>query len=159
MPMTLTNIVVPIDFSQNANLALQEAVDVAKKYQAKLTVVYVIPQVIFHPDWATDLEDTIDLGDIAEEARQALVKMTEPYQQTGVSIAEKVLSGGPYIEIVRLAQQIGADLIVIGAHGTSDRKPALMGSVAEKVVREAPCSVLTVRAPHLTSAHDGERDG
>jgi nucleotide-binding universal stress UspA family protein len=72
--------------------------------------------------------------------------MTEPYRQSGISITEKVLSGGPYIEIVRLAKQIDADLIVIGAHGTSDRKSTLMGSVAEKVVRDAPCSVLTVRA-------------
>jgi nucleotide-binding universal stress UspA family protein len=72
--------------------------------------------------------------------------MTAPYHQTGVRMTEKVLAGGPHVEIVRLAHQINADLIVIGAHGTTDRKPALMGSVAEKVVRDAPCSVLTVRA-------------
>lgn len=144
--MNVTNIIVPIDFSQNAHLALEEAVDLAQKYQARLTAVYVIPQVIFHPDWATDLEDALDVDDITDEARQALAKMTQPYRQSGISITEKVLSGGPYIEIVRLAKQIDADLIVIGAHGTSDRKPMLMGSVAEKVVRDAPCSVLTVRA-------------
>jgi nucleotide-binding universal stress UspA family protein len=143
--MQISNILVPIDFSSNANTALEEAVDLAQKYQATLHVVYVIPQVIFHPDWATDIEDTVDVDDITEEARQALAKMTAPYKATGVSINEHVLSGGPYIEILRLAEQLRVELIAIGAHGTSKRKPALMGSVAEKVVREAPCSVFTVR--------------
>ena len=143
--MQINNLLVPIDFSINANSALEEAVDLAKKYQATLHVVYVIPQVIFHPDWATDIEDAVDVDDITEEARQALAKTTEPYKSTGVSINEHVLAGGPYIEILRLAKQLRVELIVIGAHGTSKRKPALMGSVAEKVVREAPCSVFTVR--------------
>lgn len=140
-----SNIVVPVDFSHNASLALDAAVELAKAHQAQLTVVYVIPQAIFHPDWATEMEDTLNLTDITEEAQQALVKMTDPYRQQGVPITETVLSGGPYFEIVRFAQQLHADLIVVGAHGTSGQKQHLMGSVAEKVVRQAPCSVLTVR--------------
>ena len=143
--MNISNILVPIDFSSNANIALEEAVDLAQKYQAKIDVIYVIPQVIFHPDWATDIEDTVDIDDITQEAHAALANMTAPYKTTGVSINEHILSGGPYIEILRIAKQLNIDLIVIGAHGTSRRRPALMGSVAEKVVRESPCSVLTVR--------------
>ena len=148
--MTLTNILVPIDFSANATLALAEAVDLATTSGATLTVVYVIPQVIFHPDWAADVEETLDVSDVIEEAQQALATMTEPYRRTGMRVTEKVLAGGPHVEIVRLAYQLGADLIVIGAHGTTDRQPALIGSVAEKVVRDAPCSVLTVRALRQT---------
>ena len=144
--MMLTNILVPIDFSANATLALAEAVDLATTSGAALTVVYVMPQVIFHPDWAADGEETLDVSDVIEEAQQALATMTEPYRQRGLRMTEKVLTGGPHVEIVRLAHQLGAELIVIGAHGTTDRQPALMGSVAEKVVRDAPCSVLTVRA-------------
>ena len=144
--MTLTNILVPIDFSANATLALAEAVELATTSGATLTAVYVIPQVIFHPHWAADVEETLDISDVFEEAHQALATMTAPYRQTGVRMTEKVLAGGPHVEIVRLAHQLNADLIVIGAHGTTNRKPALMGSVAEKVVRDAPCSVLTVRA-------------
>jgi nucleotide-binding universal stress UspA family protein len=143
--MNISNILVPIDFSTNATVALEGAVDLAQKYQAKIDVIYVIPQVIFHPDWATDIEDAVDINDITEEARHAIANMTEPYKTTGVSINEHILSGGPYIEILRLAKQLNTDLIVIGAHGTSQRKPALMGSVAEKVVRESTCSVFTVR--------------
>jgi nucleotide-binding universal stress UspA family protein len=148
--MTLTNILVPIDFSANATLALAEAVELATTSGATLTVVYVIPQVIFHPEWAADVEETLDLSDMIEEAQQALATMTAPYRQTGARITEKVLAGGPHVEIVHLAHQISADLIVIGAHGTTDHAPALMGSVAEKVVRDAPCSVLTVRALRQT---------
>jgi nucleotide-binding universal stress UspA family protein len=143
--MPLTHILVPIDFSEHATLALEEAAALARQSQAKLTVVYVIPQVIFRPDWASDMEDTLDMSDMVEEARQTLGQMATPYRQQGVTISERVLAGGPYIEIIRLATQIGADLIVIGAHGTSDRRPTLMGSVAAKVVREAPCSVLVIR--------------
>jgi nucleotide-binding universal stress UspA family protein len=149
--MILTHILVPVDFSPHATLALAEAVELATQYQAQLTVVYVIPQVIFHPDWAAHVEETLDLADITAEAQQALTRMIDPYRQAGARISAKILAGGPHVEIVRLACQIGAELIVIGAHGTADRPPFLMGSVAEKVVREAPCSVLTVRVPRQTA--------
>ena len=76
--------------------------------------------------------------------------MTEPYRRTGMRLTEKVLAGGPHVEIVRLAHWLGAELIVIGAHGTTDGQPALLGSVAEKVVWDVPCSVLTVRALRQT---------
>jgi nucleotide-binding universal stress UspA family protein len=145
--MTLTHILVPVDFSPHATLALAEAVELATPYRAQLTVVYVIPQVIFHPDWAANVEETLDLADLTAEAQQTLLKMIAPYHQAGARISAEVLAGGPHVEIVRLARQIGAELIVIGAHGTADRPPVLLGSVAEKVVRDAPCSVLTVRAP------------
>lgn len=148
MSLRLTHIIVPIDFSDNATLALEQAVALAKDSGAKLTVVYIIPQVIFHPDWATDLEETLDISDVTEEALDTLEKMVIPYRQQGVTVNTRVLSGGPYVEIVRLAEHLKAELIVLGAHGISGRKPSLMGSVAEKVVREAPCSVLVARASH-----------
>jgi nucleotide-binding universal stress UspA family protein len=147
MPKTHQHILVPVDFSTHATLALEEAADLAHKYQADLTVVYVIPQAIFHPDWAADMEDAMDVSDITEEAKKVLTHMVAPYRQAGLRITEHVLSGGPYIEIVRMAQRIRADLIVMGAHGTAGAKPVLMGSVVEQVMREAPCSVLTVREP------------
>jgi nucleotide-binding universal stress UspA family protein len=147
MPKTHQHIIVAVDFSSHAVLALEEAADLAYKYQARLTVVYVIPQVIFHPDWATNMEDTIDIRDIIEEAQKALTSIVAPYRQKGLIITERVVSGGPYIEIVRLARELGADLIVVGAHGAAPSWPALIGSVAENVMRSAPCSVLTVREP------------
>jgi len=147
MPMTHQHIVVAVDFSAHAALALEEAITLAHTYQACLTVVYVIPQVIFHPDWATDMEETIDISDIAEEAHKALTAMVTPYRQEGLTITERVVSGGPYIEIVRLAREAGADLIVVGAHGTTHSRSALIGSVAENVMRSAPCSVFIVREP------------
>lgn len=137
--MTPERFLVPTDCSADADA------DLAHKYQADLTVVYVIPQAIFHPDWAADVEDTVDVSDITEEARKALGDLTTPYRQEGFTVSEHVLSGGPSSEIVRMAERMGADLIVMGAHGTAGAKPVLIGSVAEKVMRQAPCSVLTVR--------------
>ena len=147
MSKTHQHILVPVDFSHHATLALEEAVDLAQKYQADMTVIYVIPQAISHPDWDVDIEDAIDVSDITEEAKTALAVMIAPYRQEGLTITEHVLAGGPYMEIVRMAQRIGADLIVMGAHGQAGAKSVLMGSVAEKVMRQAPCSVLTVREP------------
>ena len=54
-----------------------------------MTAVYVIPQVIFHPDWAADVEETLDISDVFEEAQQSLATMTAPYRQTGVRMTEK----------------------------------------------------------------------
>jgi nucleotide-binding universal stress UspA family protein len=152
MPNVYRHILVPVDFSLHATLALQEAVDLAHKYQADLTVMYVIPQVIFHPDWAADVEATIDVSDLTEAAQTTLADMVAPYRHDGLSITEYVLTGGPYVEIVRMAERIAADLIVMGAHGAAGTKPVLMGSVAEQVMRQAPCSVLTVRKPAASVA-------
>ncbi len=152
MSKTHQHILVPVDFSNHAVLALEEAADLAHKYQADVTAIYVIPQAIFHPEWAAEVEDTIDISDITEEAQKALSDMTAPYRQDGLHITEHILSGGPYVEIVRMAQRMNADLIVMGAHGEAGTKPALMGSVAEKVMREAPCSVMTVRETAASAA-------
>ncbi len=147
MPNTHQHILVPVDFSPHATLALEEAAELADKYQAALTAVYGIPQAIFHPDWAADIEDTIDISDITDEAKKVMADMTVPYRQRGIRITEHVLAGGPHIEIIRLAERVRVDLIVIGAHRAAGTKPVLMGSVAEKVMRQAPCSVLIVREP------------
>ena len=152
MLKTCQYILVPVDFSYHATLALEEAVDLAHKYQADVTVIYVIPQAIFHPDWAADIEDALDISDITDEAKTALANMITPYREDGLPISEHVLAGGPHIEIVRMAERIGADLIVMGAHGAAGAKPVLMGSVAEKVKRQAPCSVLTVHEPGASVA-------
>jgi nucleotide-binding universal stress UspA family protein len=148
VPQRVTSIVVAVDFSRNAPVALETAVDLAQLHQAGLTAVYAIPQAIFQPEWATEMEDTLDIADITENAQRALANMTGPYRQRGIDITEEILCGVPYVGIVRLAQRLHADLIVIGAHGSSGQEPLRMGSVAEKMVRQAPCSVLTVRASH-----------
>jgi nucleotide-binding universal stress UspA family protein len=152
MPQIHQHILVPVDFSHHATLALEEAVDLAHKHQADVTVIYVIPQAIFHPDWAADIEDALDISDITDEAKTALANMIAPYREDGLPISGHVLAGGPHIEIVRMAERIAADLIVMGAHGAAGAKPVLMGSVAEKVMRQAPCSVLTVREPRASVA-------
>lgn len=114
MSKTHQHILVPVDFSNHAVLALEEAADLAHKYQADLKVIYVIPQAIFHPEWAAEVEDTIDISDITEEAQKALREMTDPYRQDGLTITDHILSGGPHVEIVRMAKRMKADLIVMG---------------------------------------------
>ncbi len=70
-----------------------------------------------------------------------------PIGQSAETIVKVVRQGPPFLEIVRYAQEANIDLIVLGTHGRGGLAHMLLGSVAEKVVREAPCPVLTVRHP------------
>jgi nucleotide-binding universal stress UspA family protein len=139
-------ILVPIDFSKHSDRALETAVDLARKYDAAVTVmhVYVIPTVplpegyiVAGPDQITEILNKTK--DALDGARKRVVAM-------GAAKVDTLMAEGvAFTEIVRVAREKGYDLIVMGTHGRTGLKHALMGSVAEKVVRKAPCAVLTTR--------------
>ena len=84
----------------------------------------------------------VDLGKTAENLMQQLIKTHLP---KGLSCVPKVTVGRPFVEIIRYAEEKSVNLIVLGTHGRGAIVHALMGSTAERVVRKAPCPVLTVR--------------
>jgi nucleotide-binding universal stress UspA family protein len=86
-------------------------------------------------------------------ARAALERVVREANAPGVVIHAEVAEGLPFDEIVRLARDRNVDLIVMGTHGHTGLAHVLMGSVAEKVVRRAPCPVLTVRHPEHEFVH------
>ncbi len=144
---TFKKIIVPIDFSDTSLHALDYALEMAKKLGASVTVMHAFELPIFgFPDGALVASAEI-AGKITDAAIGGLRAAMDSRKSSGVPM-ESVLRQGPADEeIEALAKATGADLIVIGTHGRRGLARALLGSVAEKVVRTASCPVLTVHGP------------
>lgn len=123
----IRHILFPTDFSEASRRAGEFAAALARQCGARLSVVYVVPPV-------TDPSPSRGLAAFATEVAPGLPVETE------------VLSGVPARQILAYARRRGVDLIVMGTHGRTGVSRTLLGSVAEAVVRRAPCPVLTVPA-------------
>lgn len=152
--MMIRKILVPTDFSAHSKEAQAWAVELARRYEASLTLIhvyqpisYALPEgyVLPSANLLADLE--VSLGRALDGAKQALEA------SSGLRVDNALMQGVPYVEIVRFAREGSYDLIVLSTHGRTGLRHVLLGSVAEKVVRKAPCPVLTVR-PH---GHEFER--
>jgi nucleotide-binding universal stress UspA family protein len=140
----------PTDFSEQASYGFQLACALARDYQARLILlhVYAPPPVVYGEFGAAPP----DPGDMMDSLRERLAQL-KPLGED-ILIERFVVEGHPPTEIARLAEEMEADLIVLGTHGRSGLGRLLMGSVAEQVMRKASCPVLTVRMPmaHLAGA-------
>ncbi len=128
-------ILYPTDFSSYSNQAYFHALGLAEKYGASLTFVYV-----HTPGGSGDR--SYWRGQLEQ------VRPADPR----IPVSHVLLEGDPATEIVRYAADAGIDVIVIGTHGRTGVDRLVMGSVAEKVMREAPCSVLVVKLPRGVGA-------
>jgi nucleotide-binding universal stress UspA family protein len=128
-------ILYPTDFSSYSNQAYFHALDLAETYGANLTVVYV------HTP-GTPGDRAYWRGQL-EQVRPGNPK---------IPVTHVLLEGDPATEIVRYAADAGIDVVVIGTHGRTGVDRLVMGSVAERVMREAPCSVLVVKLPRGVAA-------
>ena len=148
MEMKLNKILVPIDFSDYSKNALKYAVNFAKLFNAEILLIYVVEPVIYPPDFSMGQiaipTVTTEFDDRAKEELNKLAKNEIP-QQLKVSII--IRTGKPFVEIIDTATEADVDLIIIATHGHSGVEHILFGSTAEKVVRKAPCPVLTLREP------------
>ena len=139
----------PTDFSPSSKHAMSYALSFAREFKAKLHVLHVIEEIAsamyFDILQAPPLAQLMD--DIEAQAKGALDELIPPEMRRGVEVECIIRKGVPFLEIIRCAGEIGADVIVCGTHGRTGLKHALFGSVAEKVVRKAPCPVLSVRHP------------
>ncbi|MSR53241.1 MAG: universal stress protein [Gemmataceae bacterium] len=123
-------ILYPTDFSSYSNQAYLHAVALAESHRATLTVVYVA-----QPEPNSDHD--FWRGQLTQ------IRPANP----AIPVKHVLLEGDPATEIVSYARDAGFDLIVMGTHGRTGIERQLMGSVAEKILREAPCSVLVVKLP------------
>jgi nucleotide-binding universal stress UspA family protein len=143
LPKTL---LVPTDFSAGATAALAYAIELAKVLDAEIVVLnaWELPPVGF-PDGA--LLATSDLSQrMSEGAREGVDRAVRENAGAGVKLQGITRQNDPWRAIVEAAAEVGAGLIVMGTHGRRGLPRALLGSVAEKVVRMAACPVLTVHA-------------
>ena len=148
--LKLAKILYPTDFSDLSTYALRYARDLAETFSAKLHVLYVIDEAYQY--WVAMGPNTIPVGpnpqDLAKLAERQMSEFLENHlSDVGFPVVSQVLQGRPFAEIIRFARQQGMDLIVIATHGRGGLTHMLLGSVAEKVVRKAPCPVLSVRHP------------
>jgi nucleotide-binding universal stress UspA family protein len=137
-----TTILLATDGSREAELAATTASDLAKSTGSELHVIHVGP---FMPMLFSTMED--EPARMAREARKTLDDAVGRLEAAGGEVAQAHLKvGGPSEEIVALAEELGAGLIVMGNRGRGGVRRALMGSVSDSVVRHAHCPVLVVRA-------------
>jgi nucleotide-binding universal stress UspA family protein len=142
-----TRILLATDGSPHAELAAMKAVDLAKSTNARLHVVAVgrtFPAAVYDVYTETGYED------LRREAREILDEQVRKIEAAGgtVAIAHLKMNERRDEAIVHLAEEIGADLIVMGSRGFGGLKRALLGNVADSVVRHAHCPVLVVRPTH-----------
>ncbi|HTI72844.1 MAG TPA: universal stress protein [Candidatus Limnocylindria bacterium] len=140
----IQRILVPLDFSAASGKALDYAISMAREHRAAITLLHVIPPPPYAPGYGG-----IEFGPVEEGMRIGASKDLAAYcadiQREGIVAEGLVRVGSPGLEIVEAARSLKVDLIVISTHGRSGLKHLLMGSVAEVVVRQAPCPVLVVR--------------
>ena len=136
------------DFSENADQAFDLAFDLTQKYQAQLLLIHVVPPLVFPSPVMEDFISEQASLQFSEDAIQRAMEQIEKnylgkmgdYKNALV----RVLSGHPASEILNFVDQEKVDLVVMGTHGFTGLAHFFLGSTAEKVVRRAECSVLTV---------------
>ncbi len=140
-PDKVRSILVPVDFSKPSLDALPHALALARKYEAQLTLLHVIEPL--HPDMLIDT--TQSQRDARVTAHERLAKLADATKKAWPRTGRELRTGHPVDTITALAKRTNADLIVMGTHGRTGIKRALIGSVAERVLQHAPCPVLVVR--------------
>jgi len=135
----IEKILYPTDFSSYSNQAYFHAIALAENHRASLTVL-----LFYTPDMITPGSE----GDEDADRRywQNQLEQIRPVDP-GITVRHVFLEGDPAEEIVRYGRDAGADVIVMGTHGRTGLERLLMGSVAERVLRDAPCSVRVVKLP------------
>lgn len=143
----LEHILVPTDFSEYSLHALKYGCALAEKFGARVHLLNVVEDYYpLVPEAGMMLGERDQyLSGLRTGAERELAKLPDPAWCPAERVTRAVQVGTAFLEIVRYSKVQQIDLIVIGSHGRSGLAHVLMGSVAEKVVRKAPCAVLTVR--------------
>jgi len=143
----IRQILCPTDFSVFSARAFEHALSLAAWYQAPITVLHVLPEPVVASRALAYVSSPMLLDASLRDSIQAdLSSLVEPANRAGLHAAGELRDGEPAAEIVRVAQELHADLIVVGTHGRTGFQRWVLGSVAETVLRRAPCPVLTVPA-------------
>jgi nucleotide-binding universal stress UspA family protein len=148
MEPNIKKVLVPIDFSDYSKNSLKYAANFVKCFNAELILVYVVEPTIYPPDFSMGqiAIPAVD-ADIDNRSVEELERLAKTEIPPDIKCKTLVKTGKPFIEIIETASEEDADLIIIATHGHTGVEHILFGSTAEKVVRKAPCPVLTLRDP------------
>jgi nucleotide-binding universal stress UspA family protein len=143
--MIVQHVLVPLDFSATADRALDYAIALAQQLHARLTLLHVFDLTpLTMGDAATGIPVTA-VNELEIEVQHLLQASLEQVQRTGLQGESLLVQGTPTQTIVDVAGEQGVDLIVMGTHGRTGLAHVFLGSVAEHVIRQAPCPVLVMR--------------
>ncbi|HUY25916.1 MAG TPA: universal stress protein [Candidatus Binataceae bacterium] len=131
-------ILCPVDFDQNSILALKLASELARERNAALYLLHVVAL-------PPGPEVALPFGKMEAAARTKLERLAKENIGGKIRYEIEIVMGDPGLEVLQVAKRLGADLIVMATHGRKGLSHLLLGSVAERVVRGAPCPVLTVK--------------
>lgn len=144
--INLKRILVATDFSDHASVALNYGAALAEAFDAEVILCHVVET----PDLISQIPPTGEgyfPPNYQEQQKKAAQKECESaLSKTGIAKGRVlIVEGSPFYEVIRAAKSEDVDLVVVGTHGRGAIAHVLLGSVAEKIVRKAPCPVLTVR--------------
>lgn len=142
--LNLNNILVPIDFSWPSKKALLYAVPFARQFGAKITLLFVLEPPVYTGDIGYVPLEVDDAGSL-KAAGEKLGELARQAMDPELLDQALVRTGRPFQEITDAARELDTDLIIIATHGYTGLKHVFLGSTVERVVRHAPCPVLTVR--------------
>jgi nucleotide-binding universal stress UspA family protein len=146
--MQIRSILLPTDFSECGNFARSYAASLARKFGASIIAVHVIEPLVPTVGYS-GMTEPLPIADITDQletsAERELPRIAECEECAGLEIEEVIVHGEAAAEIVRVAKDRSADLIVLSSHGRTGLGRILFGSTAEAVVRHASCPVLVVK--------------
>jgi len=149
MDLAISRILVPIDFSPHSEVALRYGTALASRVEASVDLLHVVEDPVATGAWssAIAIPNLSELREqLIDEAARRLERYRAPAAGARVPMRTAVRAGPPAHTITEYATTLGIDLIVMGRHGRSGLAHLVMGSVAERVLRHAPCPVLTLRS-------------
>jgi len=145
--LRIRKILVPVDFSGHSAKALDYAIEVAKKFEASIHILHSYPiHVGGVTPYGVAFPETLE-RDWRAAAQQQLDAWGEKVNAAGIEVSLSLTPLAASEAVAETAEEIGADLVVMGTRGLSGLKHVLLGSVAERTLRTAPCPVLTVKDP------------
>jgi nucleotide-binding universal stress UspA family protein len=142
---TFTKILSPIDFSDPSQAALETAASLAKQFGAELLLVHIVPAIPDLPSSVSMLKEGQYDESLHKDAATRLAEMAQELTQTGIKAESAIgTANDTAMEIIRIAEENNADLIVIATHGLSGLHKLVFGSVTDKVLRESHVPVLVM---------------
>ena len=143
----IRTLLIPTDFSDHAERAVQLSVEWARAFGARIHLIHVLRLPppgggLWGAGFPTELAK-----EMREYVSELLAQTRQKIEAEGIAVSSEVLEGEPAAQIVSCARRKRADLIVMGTRGLSGAKHVLLGSVAERTLRHAPCPVMTSKAP------------
>ena len=137
-------ILCPTDFSTFSTQALRHASALAQQFGSRLKVVHVIPRISPGPESLYASVPWLTTPEVRQRIDEQMRRFLQPLREARINHEIEMREGEPWRETVAVAEEMSADLVVLGTHGRGGLDRLFLGSVAEKLIRRLPCPVLTV---------------